>query len=142
MKGNILETIELEMAVLIRRLTSITSQKKLGKLDRAAYLLLHQLSVKGPAGVKTLAEVLQLDISTVSRQAATLEKKGYVDKVPDPVDRRAYFLQLTETGKQDLDEYKGARLHRFDELLDDWTDEERENFAMLLQKFNYAIRNK
>jgi DNA-binding MarR family transcriptional regulator len=139
MKDPVLEKMELEMAVLIRRVTSITSQKKIGKLDRSAYLLMHQLSVHGPQGVKTLAEALQLDTSTASRQAASLEKKGYVSKIPDPFDRRAYFLQLTDSGKEDFHDYKQARLHRFKELTNDWTDEERQQFGHLLNKFNQAI---
>jgi DNA-binding MarR family transcriptional regulator len=142
MKNSILEKIELEMAVLVRRVTSITSKNKIGNLDRSAYLLLHQLSVHGPLGVKTLAENLQLDTSTVSRQAASLEKKGYVYKVPDHVDRRAYFLQLTKSGTEDFNEYKKARLDRFEVLTDDWTDEEREQFGHLLKKFNKAILEK
>lgn len=142
MKNPILEKIELEMAVLVRRVTSITSKNKIGNLDRSAYLLLHQLSVHGPLGVKTLADNLQLDTSTVSRQAASLEKKGYVYKVPDHVDRRAYFLQLTESGTVDFNEYKKARLDRFEVLTVDWTEEERKQFGHLLKKFNKAILEK
>ncbi|KZE69243.1 MarR family transcriptional regulator [Fictibacillus phosphorivorans] len=141
--GNpLLEKIELEMAVLVRRVTSITSKNKIGNLDRSAYLLMHELSVEGPSGVKTLAENLQLDTSTVSRQAASLEKKGYVSKIPDPTDRRAYFLQLTESGTSDFNEYKKARLDRFEILTEDWTDEERKQFGNLLKKFNQAISEK
>lgn len=62
-----IETIELEMAVLFRRLTSITTFKKIGNLDRAAYLLLHHIaSREGTAGIKAISDEFQLDISTVS----------------------------------------------------------------------------
>ncbi|MFD2446898.1 MarR family winged helix-turn-helix transcriptional regulator [Bacillus sp. CGMCC 1.16607] len=137
MNEHSLETIELEMAILVRRLTSITSDNK--NLDRSAYLLLHQLSVKGSAGVKMLADEFQLDISTVSRQAAALEQKGYVYKVPDPQDRRAYFYQITELGIEELFEYKQARLESITKLLHQWSDEERHNFGQLLKKFNESL---
>ncbi len=131
-----LETIELELAILIRRSTSITSNKKIGNLDRSAYLLLHQLASNGAAGVKTLAGNLHLDISTVSRQTAALEHKEYVYRVQDPLDGRAYSLEITELGKKELNEYRQARLSRIAELLVSWSDEERQIFGQLLRKFN------
>ena len=55
-----LEMIELELAILIRRVTSGTSNKKLWNLDRSAYLLLHRIATKGAVGVKVLAGEFQL----------------------------------------------------------------------------------
>ncbi|TDL30346.1 MarR family transcriptional regulator [Jeotgalibacillus sp. S-D1] len=135
-----LKTIELEMAVLIRRVNSITSNRNPENLVRSAYLLLHQLSLKGSAGVKTLAEELQLDISTVSRQAASLEQKGYVAKVPSPLDKRSYFYEITDVGATELRKYKQARFEKISKLLHDWDEEEHENFGKLLKKFNDALK--
>lgn len=139
MKIDSLEIIELEMAIFVRRLTSLSSDKKFGNIDRSAYLLLHQISAHGCAGVKALADVFQLDISTVSRQTASLEQKEYVYRIPDPQDRRAYSLQITELGKHELDEYKKARSVRFKEVLKEWSDDECQTFAQLLRKFNLTI---
>ncbi|WP_248929701.1 MarR family winged helix-turn-helix transcriptional regulator [Paenibacillus hamazuiensis] len=136
MKEPSLETIELEMAILFRRITSITDNKRYGNLDRSAYLLLHQISSHGSAGVKTLADEFHLDISTVSRQAAALEAKGYVYRIPDPTDGRAYSLQITELGARELRECKEARLARFAELLKNWSEDECRTFGQLLEKFN------
>ncbi len=134
-----LEMIELELAILIRRTTSISNNKKFGNLDRSAYLILHRIKTKGTVGVKFLAEEFKLDISTISRQAAGLEHKGYLYRIPDPLDGRAYSLQLTEQGTKELFDYKQARLKRIAELLEDWSDEERELFGVLLEKFNRAF---
>ncbi|KKI92850.1 MarR family transcriptional regulator [Bacillus sp. SA1-12] len=137
-----LETIELEIAVMVRRLTSITSDKRNWLVDRSAYLLLHQLYVDGSSGVKALANEFQLDISTVSRQAAALEQKGYVSKVPDPTDGRAYFYQITDSGTKILFENKQARLGRLTEVLSEWSDEECKWFGELLKKFNESSMRK
>lgn len=134
-----LETIELEMAVLYRRITTVTASRKNGNLDRSAYLLLHRIGVHGAIGVKSLADEFQLDISTVSRQAAALEQKGYVRRIPDPADRRAFFMEITELGAKEYADYKTSRLARIRELLADWPEEETETFAVLLQKFNRAL---
>ena len=137
-----LEMIELELAILIRRSTSNTNNKKLWNLDRSAYLLLRRIATKGAVGVKVLAGEFQLDISTVSRQAAALEQKGYLFKIPDPLDGRAYSFQITELGTKELIEYKQARLERIEELLNDWPDEECKVFGQLLQKFNQSLLKK
>ncbi|MDP4083270.1 MAG: MarR family transcriptional regulator [Bacillota bacterium] len=131
-----LETLELELAILIRRYTSVSTYKKIGNLDRSAYLLLHHLTSHGPTGVKALAEEFRLDISTVSRQTAALEQKGYVHRIPDHLDRRAYYLQITDLGTKEFYENKNARLNRIEELLKEWTEEERKVFGELLRKYN------
>ncbi|MDQ1146498.1 DNA-binding MarR family transcriptional regulator [Bacillus sp. SORGH_AS 510] len=134
-----LETIELELAILIRRSTSVSSNKKLGNLDRSAYLLMRRIANRGAAGVKVLAGEFQLDISTISRQAAALEQKGYLYRIPDPLDGRAYSLQITEIGNRVYKEHKQARLERLEELINDWSEEEREIFGQLLKKFNQSF---
>ena len=142
MKEDLLETIELEMAILVRRLTSVTPNKDQTNLDRASYLLLLKLFIQGSMGVKALATALQLDISTVSRQAATLEHKGYVNKIPDPLDGRASFYQITERGKTELLIYKQMRMERLGNLVKEWSDEEGDMFGQLLKKFNKALSEK
>jgi DNA-binding MarR family transcriptional regulator len=131
-----LELIDLELAILLRRITS--TNKKLGTLDRSAYLLLHQIITKGAAGVKALADEFKLDISTVSRQAAALEQKGYVYRIPDPLDGRAYSLDITELGKKEFDENQNVRFEKFESILKDWSVEERKLFGQLLRKYNLS----
>lgn len=136
MENHFLETIELELAILVRRITSISKNRKQSNLDRSAYLLLHQIASHGSAGVKALADEFHLDISTVSRQASALEQKEYVIKVPDPLDGRAFRFQITELGTKELNEYKQVRIEKITELLKDWSEEERKMFGELLRKFN------
>jgi DNA-binding MarR family transcriptional regulator len=136
MKENALETIDLELAVLLRRVTS--ASRKIGHLDRSAYLLLYRIISQGPAGVKILADEFQLDISTISRQTAALEQKGYVYRIQDPQDGRAYTLQITELGKKEFDEHQMARCERIGQVIKDWTDEESQLFGQLLRKYNQS----
>ncbi|ANE46495.1 MarR family transcriptional regulator [Paenibacillus swuensis] len=131
-----IETIELELALLLRRITSITSSNPVENLDRSAYLLLQQIVSHEAAGVKSLAEEFRLDISTVSRQAAALEQKGYVDRIPDPSDRRSFKLRITELGMKELMETKQSRTERIARLLKNWSEEDLEAFGELMKKFN------
>ena len=137
-----LETIQFELATLVRYITSVSPDKRNSDLDRSGYLLLHNISFRGSAGVKTLANEYHLDISTVSRQAAALEAKGYVYKIPDPMDKRAYFYEITESGTKELGKYRAERVNNLKKLLNGWSDEERQQLGELLKKFNYAFADR
>ncbi|CDQ20211.1 DNA-binding transcriptional regulator, MarR family [Halobacillus karajensis] len=140
MSNESLELIEQQVTDFIRRI--ILTEKRHDNLDRSAYILLRQLSSYGPAGVKSLAADLHLDISTVSRQAAALVEKKYVEKVANPIDRRAYFYQITELGLNELEENKRRRYHRLAGILEEWTEDEKEKFGHLLQKYNQTVNQK
>ncbi|MGN7453426.1 MarR family winged helix-turn-helix transcriptional regulator [Paenibacillus pasadenensis] len=140
MDPHAVETIEMELAHLIRRLIAETTYRKSGdSLDRAAYLLLDHIAGSGWASVKTLAEEFRLDSSTISRQTAALEKKGHLARRPVENDRRAYTLELTELGRLELERNKQMRTERVGELLEGWTAQEVEQFSRLLQKFGESV---
>jgi len=138
MDAQAIEQIELELAFLVRHATSISTYT--GNIDRSAYLLLHHITTQASVGVKSLAEEFNLDISTVSRQTAALEQRGFVVRVPDQADRRAYFFQITESGTLALAEHRNARLARVSKKLEGWSDEECRLFGKLLEKLNNTIR--
>ncbi|GAA3412709.1 MarR family winged helix-turn-helix transcriptional regulator [Paenibacillus hodogayensis] len=131
-----LEALDLELATFGRRATAVAMDKKLGTLERSAYLLLHHLSVHGPTGVKSLAEQFRLDISTISRQTAALESKLYIHRLPDPTDGRASSFEITESGSAELRKTKELRLARFAKLFEGWTPDESDQFLHLLAKLN------
>ncbi|PWU69781.1 MarR family winged helix-turn-helix transcriptional regulator [Gracilibacillus dipsosauri] len=132
-----LELIEKEITDFIRRI--VISEKRNDQLERSAYIILRILSSNGPSGVKSLAEALQLDISTISRQAAALESKSYVQRIPNPQDKRAYFYQITTLGEEELDKNKQRRFERLGKILEDWSEEEQLAFGKLLQKYNQHV---
>ena len=140
MEENSLEIIDLELALLIRRVTS--ANRKIGHLDRSAYLLLHRIISNGPAGVKTIADEFNLDISTIIRQTATLEQKGYVYRIPDLIDKRAYSLQITELGTIEFNDHQQLRLSAIADHLKCWSEDEQRLFGELLRKYNHSVLNK
>ena len=68
-------------------------------VDRAGYWLLVRLSSQAPVRLSELADTVELDLSTVSRQMRDLVAIGLVVKVPDPDDGRASLLSLSERGR-------------------------------------------
>ncbi|WP_050180262.1 MarR family winged helix-turn-helix transcriptional regulator [Domibacillus robiginosus] len=139
-KRNPVERIEYELTTFIRRAVYLdNSEKKIGNLERSAYLLLRQLDEFGPARVKELAESFKLDISTVSRQAAALEAKELIIRFSDPADGRVSLFTVTKLGKQKLKADKKMRLKRFESITGEWTADEKESFGELLIRLNEAF---
>ncbi|QKW21329.1 MarR family transcriptional regulator [Kitasatospora sp. NA04385] len=122
-----------QVAVFARRISVA------GELDRAAFLLLEQLSATGPANVKTLAAELGVDSSTVTRQAAPLLRERLVARLPYPADRRAVRLGLTPLGAGRLDQVRQRRRELIAELTAGWTSRERAVFCALLARFNDGL---
>ncbi len=94
-------------------------------VDRAGYWLLVRLSSQAPIRLSDLADTVELDLSTVSRQMRDLVAIGLVVKVPDPDDGRASLLSLSERGWAVLETVSEARRQALAEVIDGWTDEER-----------------
>ncbi|SDY08565.1 MarR family winged helix-turn-helix transcriptional regulator [Salimicrobium album] len=134
MKEDSVELIERQITDFVRRI--VMTEQREGRMERSAYILLRQLSTYGPAGVKALANHLQLDISTVSRQASSLVEKNYVEKLPNPDDKRSYFYKITELGSEELESNRRERFQRLNEMLEGWTEEEQETFGRLLKRYN------
>jgi DNA-binding MarR family transcriptional regulator len=94
-------------------------------VDRAGYWLLVRLSSQAPVRLSELADTVELDLSTVSRQMRDLVAIGLVAKVPDPLDGRASLLSLSERGWAVLEAVSEARRQALAEVINDWTDAQR-----------------
>ncbi|MBX6352690.1 MAG: MarR family transcriptional regulator [Thermoflavifilum sp.] len=135
-----LGVIERELALLIRRAESTKSDEtQSDTLERAAYLILTWLDERGPTSIRELADVLAVDISTVSRQVAGLESKGLVHRQTDPADARVSVLSITEVGRERLMGTRAARRALYARVLAEWTAEDQAAFARLLRRFNQAV---
>ncbi|WP_026859498.1 MULTISPECIES: MarR family winged helix-turn-helix transcriptional regulator [Jeotgalicoccus] len=132
-----LEVLELEIAMMVRALRSrIAETDKKQEFKRASYLILLLISKNGPMGVKSIAEKLHLDISTVSRQAADLMEDEMLKKKKSETDRRSYLYEINNKGWDTIAHIRQGRKQRFAKMIDEWEDTEIEDFAHLLQKFN------
>jgi DNA-binding MarR family transcriptional regulator len=88
--------------------------------------------------VGAVAERLSIDPSTASRLVGHAIDAGFVARRPSPRDARRAKLQLTDAGrrlKAVADRFRRAYLA---ELLADWTEAERAEFARMLTRFTEA----
>ena len=105
-----------------------------GRLDAAAVPTLAALSDGGPLRASALAEATLSDPSSVSRQIAHLVDLGYVQRRPDPEDRRACLLVITAEGSAALDERRRARDERLAQITASWSERDRRRVAELLER--------
>ncbi|MGO8871328.1 MAG: MarR family winged helix-turn-helix transcriptional regulator [Acidimicrobiales bacterium] len=110
-------------------------------IDRAGYWLLVRLSGQTPVRLSELAESVELDLSTVSRQMRDLVACGLVAKVPDPQDGRASLLSLSRRGKAVLDAVSEARRQALAEAVADWTEDERDALAAGLARLEAGLHH-
>ena len=108
-------------------------------MDRAGYLLARTISASGPANVNQLADMLGLDGSTITRQVAALEARGFAIRGVDPANARASIVALTPDGRREMRRVGAARTQRIAELVGGWPEHDVRNFAELLGRFNEAM---
>jgi len=113
-------------------------------LDRAAVALLRQVADSEPLRPGELANRLGVEASHVTRTVQQLQKSGYVTRVPDPDDRRAQRIELTEAGEQAVASVRDAGARGMQMALSDWSTDELQQLATLFHRMvddflNYAI---
>ncbi|MGI9002109.1 MAG: MarR family winged helix-turn-helix transcriptional regulator [Pseudonocardia sp.] len=143
--------VAVEQAMI--RLRRSVSRRNLGRRAAeevfrqvGAELGLSQLAVvdaveEGAAGpdhevtVGLVAERLAIDPSRASRHVSTAIKAGLVLRVASQADGRQVHLELTDRGQRVAAAMHTARQRAFDEVMRDWSNRDRREFARLLTKF-------
>jgi len=108
--------------------------KPRGELEWSALLLAKVLVIQGPLRAGMLAELVQSDPSTVSRQVAQLVADGFVQRKTDPVDGRACMLGATAKAHRVVDEHRKIRDAHYSGMLEHWSEQDRDQFAALLAR--------
>jgi len=133
--------VETELASLTRHLERVSRRSRTyERLDRSGYLLARTLDGRGPTTIGALATELGLDATTVTRQIATMDAAGLVERSRDPRDGRACLVGLTAEGRRRMAEVRNAREERLAEVLRDWSADDRRMLGEILARLNRAIR--
>ncbi len=135
-----LETIERALGTFFRLSRNFRFQEAVHKrsgfaTDRASYGVLSRVGELQPVRLSELAHVLGVDVSTISRQVATLEHRGLLSRAADPADGRAVRLELTETGQHYLSRLSSAWHDIVAEAVGDWSPRDIAKFSGLIDRF-------
>jgi DNA-binding MarR family transcriptional regulator len=110
-------------------------------VGRTGYWLLMRVSERERGRLSDLAESVELDLSTISRQIRDLVAHGLIARTPDPADGRAALLSLTERGAAVLEAVSEARRQVLARAIADWTDEERNALASGLLRLGAGLHD-
>ena len=101
-------------------------------IDRSIISILTRLNARSPIRNSELADYLNLDRSTLSRQVAAAIASGYVSREQDASDSRAYHLAMTDLGRETLAAVQLAREGLIGEITSFMNEDERELVAKAL----------
>lgn len=107
-------------------------------LEPAAVWLLKNLA-GGAMRVTDLASSAHLDPSTVSRHVSQLERAGLTVRTPDPLDRRAQLVGLSDEGREQLGAAFGRRRQVLVRSLDGWDPADIHDLDRLLGRFASGV---
>ncbi|MGW1074467.1 MarR family winged helix-turn-helix transcriptional regulator [Streptomyces sp. NPDC002537] len=131
------ETIQRELTAFARRARA-TAARTHPELSLVSFTVLAHVEDRPGCRATDLAAHYLLDKSTVSRQIATLERLGLVERRVDPDDQRVQVLHLTPAGADTLAQVAASRLAAFHERLADWDEADLARFADYLLRYNAA----
>ncbi|MBT3167178.1 MarR family transcriptional regulator [Streptomyces sp. Vc74B-19] len=103
-------------------------------LDRAGAALLRKMADAEPMRPGELAARLGVEASHVTRTVQHLEKSGHVVRVPDPDDRRAQRIQLTDAGRQAVARIRETGVRGMQAALAHWSPDDLRQLATLFHR--------
>jgi DNA-binding MarR family transcriptional regulator len=101
-------------------------------LTRAQWQLLGRLSKNEGINQSGLADLLDMEPMSVCRLVDRMEESGWVVREPDPADRRARRLYLTQKARPALEAMKPVVEEVFDEAMEGLDKAEREQLLSSL----------
>src|SRR5215472_1007328 len=99
------------------------------------YGVLYQIEVHGPLSQRRLMDLTGEDRTAMVRTVDDLERLGLAKRQPDPSDRRAHAVELTDAGRGMRAEAAAVAEGVATKLLDGFTPEESATLIALLQRF-------
>jgi DNA-binding MarR family transcriptional regulator len=86
-----------------------------------------------------LAELLAVDMSVTSRHVAHVVDRGWLERSPDPDDRRSRILRLTASGEELLGELGRRTADIFAHHLEDWSDDDVGQLNAMLARLRDSV---
>lgn len=103
-------------------------------LTYARLRVLEELACRGPAKLKTLADLLGITARNLTALADGLESDGLARRVAHPTDRRVTLLELTPDGRRAAEEALAPCLARMGEVFDRLSMAERGQLEDMLRR--------
>ncbi|MFE1770074.1 MarR family winged helix-turn-helix transcriptional regulator [Streptomyces sp. NPDC059008] len=130
---------------LARQLSAIGAVKReMGRMlpqdcPPASAGVLTLLDRHGEMRMSQLAELLAIDMSVTSRHVAHVCERGWVERKPDPADKRSRLLRPSPSGRALLEELAERYTAALARYLGDWTDTDVGHLIELLARLRTSF---
>ncbi|HWU07884.1 MAG TPA: MarR family transcriptional regulator [Streptomyces sp.] len=137
-----LDTSPMEVVALVKQINSLVGTAVEPLYDGASLtapeldLLIPLRYASGPVIARRLADQLQLSRAGISKTLAKLEGRGFIERAPNPADRRAALVTVTPAGAEAVDALFPRQLAVERELLAGLGEDR----AKVLEALNLLIR--
>jgi len=125
-----------------RKVKQYAQQKfKLGYFDVTVdqWLVIKHLSENGVLSQTELAQLVFKDHPTMTRIIDILCKKGYVERIPHPNDRRSFQLLLTESGTKKVAELRPQIVSIREKAWENLNEKDFEEFKRILNTIYHNL---
>lgn len=129
-EGENLANLVREHSSAVIRYAAATA-KRMG-LEASELSALEHLQAAGPMALGQLGERLSMSPGAVTALVDRLEKKGYVERLPNPKDRRSALVRETEAGLMDSLEHLWPYIEEMKGIEGRFSEEERAIIARFL----------
>ena len=109
-------------------------------LSMPQFSVLMQLHYRGACGMSEISERFEVTAAAASQLVDKLVQSGFIKREEDPHDRRAKLLNLTDKGKQLVQQGIEERYRWVDQLAERLTVEERVQVSEALNIMNRAAQ--
>lgn len=99
------------------------------------FAVMEALYSKGRLSTGEVMEKILTTSGNIPVIVKNLEKDGFITREQDESDKRRFILDLTDKGKNLMDEIVPENLKFMDELISLWDDDDKEELIVLMNKF-------
>ena len=126
-----------KLADLVREYTSAVlrhaaATAKRMSLEASELAALEHLQAAGPMTQKGLGERLSISPGAVTAMIDRLESRGYVERIPNPEDRRSALVLITKVGVEESVRHLWPYIEDMRGVEEGFSEEEREVIARFL----------
>ncbi len=123
-------------------------QESLGKnleelgMPYSLYPILAHLNDVDRAKTQKLGEVAVITSGTITHSVNKLMKLGYVEKVQDDLDKRVFWVQITDKGRKEFLEVHRRHMAYLDQVLEGFDETEKLAFIEQIKYFGKGIEKR
>ena len=112
---------------------------KLGRVE--CDMLNFLLQENKPVNMKAIAKCMDVSHSRITHLMDSLIKKQYLKRLPCQVDRRAFYAEITDEGREITRKYKEKNIQLFVDFLDRLPEDQVEPIFKMLTFWHQCLMN-